>query len=345
MYKINMNSLHSALTLIVVEVAILGFTLVASIALGLFGTQINEVDNYFILLFVTQLSVLASAFAGVALAKRDVPASLMDFAPQKVDLKQVGRLVLATVGLLLFSLPWTMLFTNLLIELGLTLPATPVTFTTPYEFLMGVALVCILPAISEEFAVRGTIMNGLVRLGVMPAIFLSAFIFAIMHGNPFQLVHQFFLGLVLAYVVILSKNLTSSTIMHFTNNFLALVLSAVSTLVLETASTGSDVTTQMTWVEIMVLVVMSAGGLALFVPTIKAWTRQTILNEVEKQPYKRATYMRWRDAGGLFKYVSRLGEWTTDTAGQKERVSPVMILAIALTLFILALNTFSLVIM
>ncbi len=45
-----------------------------------------------------------------------------------------------------------------------------------------------------------------------------------MHGNPIQTVHQFLLGMVLAYIVLVSRSLWAAVLLHFFNNFLSLTL-------------------------------------------------------------------------------------------------------------------------
>ena len=344
MYKVNMNSHHSALALIFAELFILSLQFFGVTILDLVAPLISDVDYYFIVLVITQVAILVAALAAVVIARREGPARFKDFAPSRMSLSQAGRLALSAIGLLFFSLPFTSLFSELLINLGVSTPSSPLTFANSYEFFWGLILVCVLPAVVEEFTVRGAIMNGLLKVGVLPAIFLSAFIFAIMHGNPYQLVHQFLLGAVMAYVVIVSGNLLSSFIMHFTNNAIALVASSL-TYFAQNSPNGNLSTSTAGPLEYVILFVLSALGAWLFVVQIKRWTQGAIISEVSRHPDKRSIYVRWCDSKGLFGYVSALGKWRLEVWNKQEKLSPTIYLAIGLALFILGLNTYSLVVM
>ena len=55
---------------------------------------------------------------------------------------------------------------------------------------------------------RGVVLNAASRKrDYSYAILITAGMFSLMHGNPIQTVHQFLLGAVLAYVVLVSKSL------------------------------------------------------------------------------------------------------------------------------------------
>lgn len=97
----------------------------------------------------------------------------------------------------------------------------------------GILLVCILfmavlPAICEEFAIRGVVLNGFSKKGKNFAILVSALIFMIMHLSLEQSIYQFILGIVLASIVYYSGNILYSIILHFTNNALVLILNYAS---------------------------------------------------------------------------------------------------------------------
>ena len=346
MYNVKLSSKHSAFTLIAVEVFILGFSLLTSIALELFAPSLDEATTYFIQIGATQLSIALAAIAAITLSRRETDFSISDLSPAPIHLRDMLSLAVSACGLMLFTLPLASLFSMLLESLGVAMPTSPVTFGNSSEFLLGLVFVCVLPALCEEFAVRGLMLNGLVRLGAMPAMLLTGFIFAIMHGNPYQLIHQFFLGAVVAYVVLVSRNILSAMIMHFTNNFIALVLSALtSQAVSEPLPEGA--TSTLGPLEIIMTIVifgfMMVVGAMLFSSKIKAWTRSTILSHVERHPEKRHTYTRWCDARGILPYVARLCEWTTDTRGQRERPSFILFIAILFALLILGLNTWTMV--
>ena len=95
--------------------------------------------------------------------------------------------------------------------------------------ILAILLMAVLPAIFEEFIFRGMIMNGLrSKMGDVCAIFISAAMFAFAHGSIEQLLYQFALGVVIAWMVIRTGSLASGILIHFLNNAIVLVLSYIS---------------------------------------------------------------------------------------------------------------------
>ena len=101
-------------------------------------------------------------------------------------------------------------------------------FNTPTSVL-GIVLYflrgALFPAIAEEFAMRGVVMNSLRRYGDGFAIFMSAMVFALMHGNMVQTPFALLAGLVLGYAAVKTGTIWTSIIIHLLNNSFSLVLS------------------------------------------------------------------------------------------------------------------------
>ena len=76
----------------------------------------------------------------------------------------------------------------------------------------------IVPALVEEFALRGVMLQSLRKYGDAFAVFASAIIFAMMHGNMTQAPFAFLLGAVLAMLVIITGSLWTSMAVHLLNN-------------------------------------------------------------------------------------------------------------------------------
>ncbi len=73
--------------------------------------------------------------------------------------------------------------------------------------------------IGEEIVYRGFVLRYLQRYGRWFAIFVSAVLFGVMHGNLIQGVFAFFLGIVLGYVAV-EYSIKWSICLHFINNCL-----------------------------------------------------------------------------------------------------------------------------
>jgi len=87
--------------------------------------------------------------------------------------------------------------------------------------ILGSAFV---PALVEEFAMRGVVLGSLRRFGDGFAIFVSAALFGLMHGNLVQAPFAFVVGLGLGYITVVSGSMWPAITVHFLNNFLATVL-------------------------------------------------------------------------------------------------------------------------
>ena len=115
-------------------------------------------------------------------------------------------------------------------------------------YILYVFLMCVCPALFEEFLFRGLILNGLKDSGKHKAVFISALIFMLMHGGPDQTIHQFILGIVLGYALVYSGSLWIPIIVHFLNNFIAL-----TTLYITTAVSGGDIVSEVvdySWLDV-----------------------------------------------------------------------------------------------
>lgn len=95
---------------------------------------------------------------------------------------------------------------------------------TPLEIVLYIISTAVVPAFAEEFAFRGILMGTLRRFGDAFAIIASAIVFGAMHGNIVQVPFAFILGLVFAYVDCKTNSILPSIIIHFVNNFYAVML-------------------------------------------------------------------------------------------------------------------------
>lgn len=96
-------------------------------------------------------------------------------------------------------------------------------FTSIIGILLFVMQVAILPAIFEELLFRGAMLRVLSKFGSLTSIIITAFCFGLMHQNLTQGVFAFFMGIVLAFVTIKTKSIIPAMIIHFLNNFTAVI--------------------------------------------------------------------------------------------------------------------------
>ncbi len=92
-----------------------------------------------------------------------------------------------------------------------------------FEFLCMVLHTAVFPAVFEEFAFRGVVMQPLRKYGDWFAIFVSAFLFGLVHGNMTQMPFAIIAGVSLGYCSTVTGSLWTGVIIHFFNNFLSLI--------------------------------------------------------------------------------------------------------------------------
>lgn len=80
----------------------------------------------------------------------------------------------------------------------------------------------IIAPIGEEVMMRGIILRGLLKsYSPQKAIFLSAFLFAVIHLNPWQGIFAFIIGSIFGWVYWKTRSILPTIFMHFINNALA----------------------------------------------------------------------------------------------------------------------------
>lgn len=82
----------------------------------------------------------------------------------------------------------------------------------------------VLAPILEEVFFRGQILGSIKhKYGSFWALLVSSLLFALIHGNPPQMVNAFFMGLILGYICLKTGSLLSVIVIHAFNNALAYI--------------------------------------------------------------------------------------------------------------------------
>ena len=96
-----------------------------------------------------------------------------------------------------------------------------------FEIVLMIITTAVVPAFVEEYLFRGVILGAMRPFGRTSAVVVSAFCFALMHGNFSQLLYTFAAGLVLGYIYCKLNSLWAVVIIHFCNNFLGIVRTVI----------------------------------------------------------------------------------------------------------------------
>lgn len=200
---------------------------------------------------------------------------------KKIGLKQIGILSLLSVCCIMAFLPVSYIFLDILQRIGfdnggINIPDTTV---SAGAYFLGVLLLAVFPAFAEEFLMRGVVLNAASRKrDYSYAILITAGMFSLMHGNAYQTVHQFLLGAVLAYVVLVSKSLWAGIFLHFFNNFLSLTLE----IPYQAYESYLEQVPAWAWYLIWIVAILLGGTLVVYL--LKKFTKVSAPKRVEILP-------------------------------------------------------------
>lgn len=95
---------------------------------------------------------------------------------------------------------------------------------TPLNALYVGFAVCLLPAVSEEIAFRGIMVNSLGGACKLWVSLLLGALFSLYHLNPAQTLYQFAVGFIFTLLAVTSQSVLPAMALHFINNLLIVVL-------------------------------------------------------------------------------------------------------------------------
>lgn len=94
------------------------------------------------------------------------------------------------------------------------------------EILIGIASVVFIPAVLEEFWMRGIIFRAYSRCNTVAAVIFTGLTFALLHLRAAEFAGFFFMGVVASIILIKSRSLYAAMIYHGASNLTALLFSA-----------------------------------------------------------------------------------------------------------------------
>lgn len=118
------------------------------------------------------------------------------------------------------------IITSVIEQQGTNVPSPDITVSdhSPLTLLSFFVRLCITAPLFEELIYRGLIISLLRPFNAKLAIFTSALIFGLSHGNLEQLFPTFAAGLLMAYITVKSRSLLPALIIHVINNFYAFLV-------------------------------------------------------------------------------------------------------------------------
>ena len=137
---------------------------------------------------------------------------------QKIKVKTIISALLICFGLLFGLSEVNTYFVLMLKSWGLRVSTPTLPKFSATNLVLIIVIVCILPAILEEIAFRGIILNGLNSTGNVFAVLISGALFSLFHMSPAQTVYQFIVGVVYALITLKGGNVIYTVFLHFINN-------------------------------------------------------------------------------------------------------------------------------
>ncbi len=135
-------------------------------------------------------------------------------------------------------------------------------FAVPSDFagrLVYTVMIAVVPALVEEFAIRGVVMQPLRRYGDKFAILASSLFFAILHGNLIQAPFALIAGIAIGYAVCITNSMWTGVLIHFANNF----YSAITEFMIEDIE-NPEVLDSVYLISLVTLCVVSVLGSVIF---------------------------------------------------------------------------------
>lgn len=216
-------------------------------------------------LMVAQVTLLlVPALVFVALGRFDIPRTLSLSLPTR---RQLGGGALVILGGLpvAWLIAWGQSFVLPLPEGFLEAMTELLSAQGVGRVLWLLLLVAVTPAICEELVFRGVLMGGTRELGMRRAVTLNALVFGAFHlsfESAFRFLPTVWLGLLLGFVVWTTRSIWVGMLMHFLNNGIIVLLSAVPFLRDRLGEQGSPPPLLLVPVGLLLL----AWGIRLVVP-------------------------------------------------------------------------------
>ncbi len=220
---------------IAVGLAVIGFTLLSMIigvllrAIPGFLTEYkgNAVFSIYFDMIYSALIICVPFFSAYAYlkSKRDLPEVLPLGTAKNTSV--FFLLVFAGLMACIAGSYASSIFGNIfknLFGIEFTMAEDGIKLTTASVILPYIVKTAVLPALIEEFAMRGVVMQSLRKYGDWFAIIMSALVFALLHGNMVQIPFAFIAGIAIGYAVTVTGSMWTGVLIHFLNNLASIIM-------------------------------------------------------------------------------------------------------------------------
>lgn len=106
--------------------------------------------------------------------------------------------------------------------------------------ISSILLICVVPAVTEEWLFRGALLNSWRDLGRRRAIWLTAALFTLMHTQPISIPSFLFLAYIMGAMAYDSRSVYPAMIVHFMNNLISLIISSLPASALDAVPISTE---------------------------------------------------------------------------------------------------------
>ncbi len=187
-----------------------------------FTTAVGEIV-YQIINIISYIIMVFAPFLIYAFLVKIPPKAALPFSRPRLSLIIPAvpiTLGASVLGIMAASILLTA-FTSLGLNYNVSADPTPNSVVAKVLYIISLS---VLPAIFEEIACRGILMQSLRRHGDSFALIVSSIVFSLLHGNFMQIPNAFVLGLVMGFFALRTNSLLTSMTMHFFNNFIITII-------------------------------------------------------------------------------------------------------------------------
>lgn len=166
--------------------------------------------------------------------------------------------------------------------------AEAVSILSKMPFLAMFLVVAILPAIFEEFFMRGIVANNFKRYSLFAAALFNGVLFGIFHMNFEQGFFPILLGFLAIYLMYYTQSIVAPMLLHFFNNGTSVILTYLLTLLPgELSTTEVDTSSMLVSQNKNLAYYILLGILAIGVVVLFGWLTYLLMNLIKERNEER----------------------------------------------------------
>lgn len=194
-------------------------------------------EDTMVLYLISAVTTYGIGFPAAMLVLRTIPVEQPDPERRQLSMETWVGLWLLAMGWLYIANMVTLSLMDVLTDLrgGTPIP-NPVDAMGDLPVAFNLVYSCLLAPLCEELCFRGMLLRRLRPWGDGFALCASALLFALVHGNLYQMFYAFVVGLVLGGIFLYTGNLRGCMLLHAGVNFISAALLPLAGLFGETGN-------------------------------------------------------------------------------------------------------------